>query len=57
MHKYRKLLGMIIDGMFISDLEKYYDLSTEREEWAYIVEFKNGTGMGINCDLFMRKYA
>lgn len=53
MNKYRKYLGLVVDNMIITGIEKYYDFSTDKVECAFILEGSHG---GVNCDLFINKY-
>lgn len=53
MNQYKKFLGMVVDNMVINGVESYYDFSTDKVEYAFVIK---GMGMAINCDLFIKKY-
>ncbi|HDR7067004.1 hypothetical protein MHH42_30910 [Bacillus sp. FSL L8-0099] len=50
--KLNKYVGLVIDSMVITGVEKYFDLSTGREEKCFIVNDK----YGVNCELFINQY-
>jgi hypothetical protein len=52
MNKWRKYLGMVVDGMIITGVTKYFDLASERMEYGFIIN----NSYGIHCGLFVDEY-
>jgi hypothetical protein len=50
--KYKKYLGLSVDGAVLMDVVSYYDDSTGKSEMA----FQTNKGYSINCELFVNKY-
>uniref|UniRef100_A0AB39C7J9 Uncharacterized protein n=1 Tax=Bacillus phage KoopaTroopa TaxID=3234046 RepID=A0AB39C7J9_9CAUD len=50
--KLTQYVGLVVDNMVITGIEKYFDLSTEKEEKCFIINNR----YGINCALFIHSY-
>ncbi|HDR7263705.1 hypothetical protein [Bacillus sp. CH_203] len=50
--KLRNYVGLVVDSMVITGVEKHFDLSTGKEEKFFIVN----DSYGINCELFINQY-
>lgn len=50
--KPKKYVGLVIDNMVVTGVEKYFDISTGREEKCFIINDR----YGVNCELFISKY-
>lgn len=50
--KLKKYIGLVIDNMVVTGVEKYLDFSTGREEKCFIIN----DSYGVNCELFINQH-